>query len=115
VARILIAEPDIEVRELFAHAVKRLGHEFVEADDASVETVDAALVEPASSPALALARRLRTQRPELAIVIVSIHSRNPASRALKPVAHLVKPFERRDLEAALLSALNGRDVATSSG
>jgi CheY-like chemotaxis protein len=110
-ARILIAEPDKEVRELFGHALARLGHEAVRPDDPSVEEVDAALVEPASLPALALARRLRMLRPELAIIVVSIHSRNPASHALKPVAHLVKPPKRQALEDALKWALNERTPA----
>jgi hypothetical protein len=79
VARVLIVDPDREITDLFAHSVKRLGHVPLQWDEATaVDGVDAdvALVEPA--------------RPR---------------QELGAVAHLDKPFERRELERALAAAL----------
>jgi CheY-like chemotaxis protein len=108
VARVLIVDPDREITDLFAHSVKRLGHVPLQWDEATaVDGVDAdvALVEPARPRALAFARELRTAHPGLAIVVVSIRSRGGPDQELGAVAHLDKPFERRELERALAAAL----------
>jgi CheY-like chemotaxis protein len=108
VARVLIVDPDREITDLFAHAVKRLGHVPLGWDDAMhAEAVEAdvALVEPARPRALDFARALRAANPRIAIVVVSIRSRGGPDRELDAVAHLDKPFERRELERALSAAL----------
>ena len=107
-ARVLIVDPDREITDLFAHAVERLGHvPLLWVDGTSVDDVEAdvALVEPARPRALAFARALRNAKPGLGIVVVSIRSRGGADRELRAVAHLDKPFERRELERALDTAL----------
>ena len=107
-ARVLIVDPDREITDLFAHAVERLGHEAIPwYDGMSIDeaNADVVLVEPERPKALAFARSLRTDRPGLAIVVVSIRSRGGADVELHAVAHLDKPFERRELERALTTAL----------
>jgi CheY-like chemotaxis protein len=107
-ARVLIVDPDREITDLFAHAVERLGHVPVPWDEAmSVDELEAdvALVEPARPRALAFARALRTAHPGLAIVVASIRSRGGPDQELGAIAHLDKPFERRELERALAAAL----------
>ena len=107
-ARVLIVDPDREITDLFAHAVQRLGHEAVQWQEgmtAEQIDTDVVLVEPARPKALAFARSLHDIRPSIAIVVVSIRSRGGADRELDAVAHLDKPFERRDLERALSAAL----------
>ena len=108
VARVLIVDPDREITDLFAHAVERLGHVPLQWDEGTaVDAVEAdvALVEPARPHALAFARALRDAQPGLAMVVVSIRSRGGPDRELGAVAHLDKPFERRELERALAAAL----------
>src|SRR5438552_2877296 len=60
VARILIVEPHADIRTLFAHVVRRAGHEpvLVELDETWLD-VDAAVIEPGDRQGLACARRLR--------------------------------------------------------
>jgi CheY-like chemotaxis protein len=111
VARILIVDPDREITDLFAHSVERLGHAAVQwREGMTVEEADAdvVLVEPARPRALAFARAVHKARPGIAIVVVSIRSRGGADRELGAVAHLDKPFERRELERALTAALTAR-------
>jgi CheY-like chemotaxis protein len=108
VARVLIVDPDREITDLFAHAVARLGHAPVHWDATMlVEGVraDVALVEPARPRALAFARALRAAQPDLPIVVVSIRSRGGHDQELGAIAHLDKPFQRRELERALSTAL----------
>jgi CheY-like chemotaxis protein len=108
VAQVLIVDPDREITDLFAHAVTKLGHtpqQWDERMDAESVAADVVLVEPARSGALAFARAVRAAHPGIAIVVVSIRSRGGADRELGAVAHLDKPFERRELERALTTAL----------
>jgi CheY-like chemotaxis protein len=107
VARVLIVDPDREITHLFAHAVERLGHTAVQWNEEMSTDVEAdvVLVEPARPRALAFARVLREARPGIAIVVVSIRARGGADLELGAVAHLDKPFERRELERALTAAL----------
>lgn len=95
-ARILIGEPDDEVRRLLTFVVARLGHEPVESHEADVY-----LFEPESPAWLELAQRLRRARPGLAIVALSINPPCAETRELAPVCHLMKPFVRSELAAAL--------------
>jgi CheY-like chemotaxis protein len=108
VAEVLIVDPDREITALFAHAVERLGHspqQWHERMAPEDVRADVALVEPARPRAFAFARALRAAQPDIAIVVVSIRSRGTADRELGAVAHLDKPFERRELDRALAMAL----------
>jgi CheY-like chemotaxis protein len=106
-ARILVAEKHPSVRRLLELRLERLGHEPVAWDggDVAVETVDAALVEPADPETLALARTLRRSHPDLPIVVSSVRGRTLETAWLRPTAHLVKPFAVSRLEHALDAAL----------
>jgi CheY-like chemotaxis protein len=111
VARVLIVDPDREITHLFAHSVERLGHAAEQWEEGmSVADVDAdvVLVEPARPRSHAFARALHAERPDIAIVVVSIHSRGGADRELGAIAHLDKPFERRELAQALAVALSAQ-------
>lgn len=107
-ARILIGEPADEIRMLLDVHLRRLGHEPVHVD--GVEGADpggagAAILEPAAPGLLALARALRELRPDFPLVFISTESQSPATRELAPVRHILKPFERNELVAAVAAAL----------
>jgi CheY-like chemotaxis protein len=107
VARVLICEPDREVRELLSRVVVRLGHEAVH-DDAQLAPVDAIVLEPAHPPSVERARAFRAVNGATPIVCTSIDLPDAGSRLLAPSAYLIKPFALPDLEAALERALNGK-------
>jgi CheY-like chemotaxis protein len=106
-ARILVAEKHPAVRRLLEVRLERLGHVPVGWDDPAValETVDAAVVEPADAETLAFARSLRRSDPDLPIVVSSSRGRTLETASLRPAAHLVKPFAISRLERAVDDAL----------
>ncbi len=105
-ARILISEPHPDLRVLIAAVVRRTGHEPVgQAELSGGDTPAAMILEPASADGLAAANRLRRRLEDLPIICTSIYPPSDESSALDPVAHLIKPFRLRELEAAILSAL----------
>jgi CheY-like chemotaxis protein len=103
VGRILICEPDPEVRELLRHVVERHGHEPVfEPNGTSIAAV---VVEPADVLSVEVAQTARAGDPGLPIVCASIEPPTPSSRSLGPVAHVVKPFTLSEFDSALATAL----------
>ena len=107
-ARILVAEPAPEVRELVRHVIVRLGHEpvvFPNGSQDDLSDVDAAVLEPAFSAALAAVLSLRTRNPGLPVVCASIYPRTPDVSALRPVAFMLKPFHLEELDDALRRAV----------
>jgi DNA-binding response OmpR family regulator len=106
VARILIHEPHPDVRVLLAAVVRRAGHDPVgQGELAGDDTPELMILEPASADGLAAAARLRRGLEDLPIICTSIEPPTRATKALAPVAHLVKPFRLGELEAAIASAL----------
>ncbi len=106
VARILIHEPHPDVRVLLAAVVRRAGHDPVgQGELASDDTPELMILEPASADGLAAAAKLRRRLGDLPIICTSIEPPNGATKALAPVAYLVKPFRLGELEAAIASAL----------
>jgi DNA-binding response OmpR family regulator len=106
VARILISEPHPDLRVLLEAVVRRAGHEPVGQGELVGEDAPAAMIlEPASAEGLAAAARLRQRFEDLPIICASIYPPSNESRVLNPVAHLMKPFRLRELEAAIVSAL----------
>jgi hypothetical protein len=86
--RVLILEPDAEVRELISRVVSRLGHEPLA--PARVPThvpgaVEAVFLEPAWAPALELAGKLRGRTPKLPMVFESIEPEGFGLDSLRPV------------------------------
>lgn len=105
-ATVLLVDPDPATRSLLELLLVRLGHrpigprEWVEGEEP-----DAVVLEPASRPGLRLARGVRRRFPVLPILCVSIDGPTRESRELVPTAHVMKPFRRSQLEAALEQAL----------
>jgi DNA-binding response OmpR family regulator len=103
---VLIVDPDPATRSLLELLFLRLGHrpigprEWVEGEEPEL-----VVLEPASKPGLRLARGVRRRFPQLPILCVSIDGPSEESMALEPAAHVMKPFRRSQLEAALEQAL----------
>jgi DNA-binding response OmpR family regulator len=105
-ARILISEPHPDLRVLIEAVVRRSGHEPVGQGELTGQDAPAMMIlEPASPDGLAAAARLRGRLEDLPIICASIYPPSDESCALTPVAHLIKPFRLRELEAAIVSAL----------
>jgi CheY-like chemotaxis protein len=105
VARILILEPEAELRDLFSRVARRLGHESV--TDAAGDAVDAVLVEPENARSLAAARDLHDRFPNVPVICASIASASSdVRRELHPRRYLLKPFPVAELERALNDALD---------
>jgi CheY-like chemotaxis protein len=105
VGRVLICEPDPEVRELLRHVVERIGHEPVLEPD-GLRDLAAVLLEPSDVVSVELAQAARALHPDLPIVCASIEPPTPGSRKLTPMAHVVKPFTLSELDRALSTALS---------
>ena len=106
-ARVLILESNPAVRRLLQLRLERLGHEAVlpGGGETALETIDAAVVEPADPGMLAFARSLRRDDPNLPIVVSSVRGRSLETAFLRPAAHLVKPFAISRFERAVDDAL----------
>jgi CheY-like chemotaxis protein len=105
VARILILEPQPEIRELVERVAERLGLEVLTEEPLDGETVDLVVLEPEGGDGLERATRLRSKEPNLPLIFASIAPPSAATRALAPHVHLLKPFTLKDLSDALSSAL----------
>jgi CheY-like chemotaxis protein len=108
-ARILISEPTPEVQRLFEHMIRRLGHEPLALSSVTrtvAATVDLMLVESADAFCADLAVALRSLRPTLPIVEVSILPPD-ANSVLEADAHLLKPFALGELRTLLDRLLPG--------
>src|SRR5947208_1265041 len=107
VARILIHEPHPDVRVLLEAVVRRAGHEPVGRGElTNGDTPELMILEPASADGLAAAAKLRRRLEDLPIICASIEPPNVATRALHPVAYLLKPFRLGELETAIAAALS---------
>jgi DNA-binding response OmpR family regulator len=105
-ARILISEPHPDLRALLEAIVRRTGHEPVGHGELTENDAPAVMIlEPASADGLAAAAGLRRRLVDLPIICTSVFPPNAATRDLRPVAYLVKPFRLGELEAAIVSAL----------
>ncbi len=98
--RVLIQEPDPSVRQLLELEVEHLGYEVAE----EAGPFDIALIEPADPEGYELAERLYTLEPRVPVVFVSVRSRTADFAAVRPYAHLLKPFSLRALGSALMGA-----------
>jgi DNA-binding response OmpR family regulator len=104
VGRILILEPDPEIRELLRRVVTRLGHDALAPAAVPARVpggLRAIVLEPYWVPALELARTLRKRDRELPLVFESLEPTSPASGELRPLRYLVKPFGLRELEESI--------------
>lgn len=107
--RALIEEPNVDVCDLIAALLARLGCESLvrpSLDDGGLPEVDLIIAEPASVAAQRVFAAHGHCQSRTPIVCVSIY---PRARALLPrpvVAYFVKPFSIGDLQAAIRDALN---------
>ena len=102
-ARILICEPNPDVRHLFEHMIRRLGHEPLALWSVTPETaatIDLLLVESADAACADLAIQARRLHPALPVVAASIFP-SEADSTIEPDAHLLKPFALGELRAVL--------------
>ena len=105
-ATILIVDPDPATRSLLEVLCRRLGHRPIGAREwVDGEEPDLLLLEPASRPGVRLARGFRRRFPTLPILCVSIDGPSGETLSLAPIAHVMKPFRRSQLERALEQAL----------
>jgi len=108
--RILICEPQSEVRALLAYVVERLGHEpvFPAAPLGNdLPSADVVLLEPADPDARAAAEALLRGSGSAGIPVVctSIYPDFGQAGSLHPLVYLVKPFGLAELERALTAAV----------
>jgi CheY-like chemotaxis protein len=103
VARVLLLEPDPDVREFLARSLVRLGHEALE--NGSAEVPDLILVEPAAPSSVRAARSAREANPDVPVVCASIYPRQQIPADFRSAPYLVKPISLGKLDEALRSAL----------
>jgi CheY-like chemotaxis protein len=106
-AHILISEPHPDLKVLFEAVVRRTGHEPIGPGELeNGDTPAVMILEPASADGLAAAAGLRRRLEDLPIICASIEPPSVETKALDPVAFLVKPFRLAELEAAIAQALS---------
>jgi DNA-binding response OmpR family regulator len=110
VAKILVVEPDPQVRELLLLQLRHLGHDPVDGGAAgdvpgAGAECDAVVLEPVSPVTRLFAALLRLRFPELPILFVSIESPTEATMKLGPARYLVKPVSLATLQSALEDVL----------
>jgi CheY-like chemotaxis protein len=101
--RVLIAEPNDDVRTLLELTVRRLGYEPVDAEDSDERPrADAVLLEPGCAVGQAVLARFGEHVPP--VVCLSIYPREAQLAPPETVAYLVKPATTDALAAALSDA-----------
>lgn len=112
---VLLVDDDEHVRRSTFHALELLGYRVVEETsgvdalarvhiDPAIDILFTDVVMPRGMSGVTLARRARSLRPELAILLVSGHRRDAVG--IEPddgFAFLAKPYQLRDLASALQS------------
>jgi hypothetical protein len=114
VGKIVICEPDPEVRELLGLVVTRLGRE-ASSELNGTGDIEALLVEPADATSVERAFAVRAACPNVPVVCLSIDPPTAGSRRFEPVAHVLKPFALPELERALHKALLRGALAAAPG
>ena len=101
-ARILIAEPHAEVRQLFVHFVSALGHEPVvyEPNVAGV-AVDVLILEPAMPGAFELIESMRALDADVPVIAVSVYPPTELPIGLSWTSFHLKPLGLGALREAL--------------
>jgi CheY-like chemotaxis protein len=105
-ARVLIIEPEPDMRSLAEQALLELGHEPVVCDDhAQHEPVDVVILATFDGAA-AVAHELRRRLDDVPIICLDTRPAGNSARAIAPVAHLIEPYTLAQLRAVLDQALD---------
>jgi hypothetical protein len=105
-ARVLIIEPEPDLRSLAEQAVLELGHQPVLFDDHDQdEPVDVVILATFDGMA-AVANELRRRRHDLPIICLDTRPATSSTRALAPVGHLIEPYTLAQLQNVLDRALD---------
>jgi hypothetical protein len=106
VARVLIIEPDPDLRLLARDVVLELGHEPVlESDRDGADRLDVILL-AVSGGSTTLASGFRRRYPGLPIICLQTRETSYKTHAVPPTARVLKPYTVGDLQRALDDALN---------
>jgi CheY-like chemotaxis protein len=99
VSRVLVLEPNDDVRALFVRQLRRLGHEpFIDIEVSG--KVDVVLLDPSSPAARSILKEARARQPDVYVVCASVYPREDA-KALAPNVFLPKPVSIAALRNAL--------------
>jgi hypothetical protein len=105
IPRVLIAEPNDDVRALLELTVQRLGYESVRAQERTGrDDIDAILLEPACSVGRSLLGRFGDDAPP--VICLSIYPREAGLEPPASVAYLVKPASTTAIGDALRTVFN---------
>ncbi len=109
-ARVLIVDPEPDLRLLAAEAVSELGHEAVVLEQPEPPgAVDVLMIAPCEDMR-ALVERLRAAFEDPPVVLVSVTPPGEESRALRPASYLAKPYTLKALDQALVRALATKEA-----
>lgn len=103
-ARVLIYEPEPDLRLFVADAVRELGHVVQLASERAQAAPDVLVVAVGAGMASFVAR-LREDHPTLPVVCAGTLPADVEVNAVGSVAYLIKPFTLQDLDRALIKAL----------
>ena len=104
--RVLVLEPDADVRDLLVASLLRQGYEPILKLEGEGLPPDVILLEPSSRRARSDAEHARRLHPGLRIVCLSIYPREAALEPAGTAAYLVKPTVNGVLGRAIASALD---------
>ncbi|HZR96957.1 MAG TPA: response regulator [Gaiellaceae bacterium] len=105
--RILIAEPNADVRSFLELTVERLGYEPVAPEPAPASAdLDAIIVEPGCALGRSIVHRLGDDAPP--VICLSIYPREDGLEPAGSVAYLVKPSSGAAIADALRSVVADR-------
>ena len=125
---ILLVEDEISVRSVIAAILRRSGYRVLQASDAQearrvwrgcgshVDVLYTDVIMPGGMTGLELAALLKSQQPDLAVVISSGYSDDlagPASSAHPDFLYLPKPVLPHDLLAAIRTSLDGGKLVSN--
>jgi CheY-like chemotaxis protein len=110
-ARVLIVDPEPDLRLLAAEAVTELGHEAVMLEEPVPQTeADVLMIAPCED-LRGVVERLREACHGLSVILVSVAGPGEDDRALAPAGYLAKPYTLEALDRALDRALAAREAA----
>jgi CheY-like chemotaxis protein len=108
-ARVLIVEPEPDLRSLAEQALLELGHEPVLfEDDTPSEPIDAVILATFDGMTT-VTDELRRRRHDLPIICVGMRPAGGGAGTVPPVAHLMHPYTLAQLQNALQGALDHRE------